>query len=209
MKTDEKYYSEEEIAIIKKHYPDHGGNYCRDLIEKKLGKVRTYLAIKLKAQKLGIKVINNPSLYKKGRKAHNKGKKISPETYAKISRTFFKKGQKPHNTRHKYALSKRERDNETYWFIRFELRDWKLLHRVIYENVHNVKIKKDECVVFLDGNTDNIHPDNLKLLTRAENMNRNNPRMHYPQEVVDIIIMNNKLKRKINSYAKKQNKRSK
>jgi hypothetical protein len=33
--------------------------------------------------------------------------------------------------------------------------------------------------------------------------------MHYPKEVVDIIIMNNKLKRKIKSYAKKQNKRSK
>ena len=209
MKKDEKFYTEEEIAIIKKHYPDHGGHYCVQLIKEQCGKTRTYRGVRLKAQNLGVKVINNPSLFKKGRTAHNKGKKVSPETYAKMSKTFFKKGQKPHNTKYKYALSKRERDNECYWFIRFELRDWKLLHRVIYENVHNVKIQKGECVIFVDGNTDNIHPDNLKLVTRAENMNRNNPKMHYPKEVVDIIIMNNKLKRKIKSYAKKQNKRSK
>jgi hypothetical protein len=78
MKKDEKFYTEEEIAIIKKHYPDHGGHYCVQLIKEQCGKTRTYRGVRLKAQNLGVKVINNPSLFKKGRTAHNKGKKVSP-----------------------------------------------------------------------------------------------------------------------------------
>ena len=82
------------------------------------------------------------------------------------------------------------------------VKNWQLLHRVIYGNYHNIKLTSSHVITFVDGNHDNISPDNLLLITRSKNMNRNNPRLHYPKDVVDIIRLNNKLKRKIN--AKKQ-----
>lgn len=204
------YYSEKEIKILKKYYPDKGYKFCIEKIKQECGIERPKRGIILKANKLGLYVKVNNGWIKKGSVSHNKGKKISPETYEKIKHTFFKKGNKPHNTKKKHFLSKRrDKCNKPYWYIRIEENDWRLLHREIYKNYHNCELKSNQCVVFVDGNTDNIHPDNFILLNRNEQINRNNPRMHYPKEVVDVIILNNKLKRKIKSNAKKQNKRPK
>ena len=130
---------------------------------------------------------------------------MSAELYAKCSKTYFQKGRLPHNTLCDMSVSyRKDNSGKYYWFIRLEKSVWKPLHRIIYENVHGVKLGKEDCIRFIDKDTNNIHPDNLIYLTNQENMNLNNPRMHYPPEVVKVIILNNKLKRKIN--AKKQNK---
>jgi len=197
-------YSKAEIAILKKYYPKKGSRYCIERISKNLGIERNLNAICQKANKLGLTLIApNPSHFKKGDVPHNLGKRMSLDTYEKVSNTFFKAGRNPHDTREELAISKRwDNSGCFYWYIRMAVKNWQLLHRVIYKNYHNVELTFSDIIVFLDKDHDNVNPDNLKLLSRDENMNRNNPRLHYPKDVVDIIRLNNKLKRKIN--AKKQ-----
>lgn len=48
--------------------------------------------------------------------------------------------------------------------------------RAIYEK-HYGPIPKGYVVIHLDGNKDNDSPKNLKAISRAENMNRNNPKL--------------------------------
>ena len=45
---------------------------------------------------------------------------------------------------------------------------WKYLQREIYEQYHNVKLKDDEYIIFLDQNRRNFKINNLKLITRQE-----------------------------------------
>ena len=45
---------------------------------------------------------------------------------------------------------------------------WEYLQRKIYEKEHNVKLKDDEYVIFLDQDKKNLDIDNLKLVTRQE-----------------------------------------
>jgi len=201
------YYTDKEIQIIIKHYPDHASAGARGCCNryKKIGRIGSRKAITLKAFYLGIQYTGEKKgAYKKGRTPANKGKKMSPETYAKCSRTMFKKGRQPHNTRYDGAISyRKDNTGRLYWYVRTELNKWDLLHRVIYENTNGVTLKLDECIRFKDGDTNNIQPDNLDLISNKENMNLNNPRMYYPADVVAVIILNNKIKRKLKSYAKK------
>ena len=202
-------YSKAEIAILKKYYPKKGSRFCTERILNNLGIERNVTAVKQKAMKLGLKLDNpaaNPSHFKKGHIPYNQGKRMPLEIYEKVSKTFFKAGRHPHNTKEDLAISKRwDNSGHFYWYIRMAIKDWQLLHRVIYANTYNIKLTSSDVIVFIDKDHDNISPDNLKHISRNENMNRNNPRLHYPKDVVDIIRLNNKLKRKID--AKKQDKR--
>jgi len=195
-------WNKKELRILTKYYPLYGASGPKGCIKRisKLGNARSRKAISLKAFSLGIKYLGDVKGYKKGNVPANKGKKMCPEIYAKCSKTYFQKGRLPHNTLSDYSLSHRK-DNvgKYYWFIRISKAVWKPLHRIIYENVHGVKLGKNDCIRFIDKDTDNIHPDNLMHITSQDNMNLNNPRMHYPPEVVKVIILNNKLKRKINA----------
>lgn len=205
-------WNEEQKDIIRKYYPIYGGTGPKGCIErlKKIGVERTKKAVSLMAFRLKITYDGEQKgCFRKGNIAHNKGKKMSDETYAKCSKTFFKKGHIPHNTKFDGALSYRRDDDNYYWYVRINKKKWTLLSRVIYQNVHNVVLTRNEIVKFRDGDSNNIHPDNLYLVTMKENMLENNPKLHYPPEVVAAIKLNNKIKKTIKSYAKKQNKRLK
>lgn len=200
-------YTDKEIQIIIKYYPDHGCSGAKGCCNrfKRIGRIRSRKAIALKAFKLGIQYTGEKKgVYKKGQIPVNKGKKMSPEMYAKCSRTMFKKGRQPHNTRYDGAISyRKDNTGRSYWHVRTELNKWHLLHRIIYENISGVTIRPEDCIRFKDGDTNNIHPDNLDLISNKENMNLHNPRMYYPADVVAVIRLNNKIKRKLKSYAKK------
>lgn len=201
-------WTKKEIKIITKYYPLHGATGPKGCIKRiaKLGIVRSRKAVSLKAFNLGIKYLGeSKGVFNKGHIPVNKGKKMSPELYAKCSRTMYKKGNLPHNTKNDMSISyRKDNSGKYYWYIRLSQSVWKPLHRIIYENVHDVKLSREDCIRFIDGDTNNLHPDNLFYLTAQDNMNMNNPYLNYPPEVVAAIKLNNKLKRKIN--AKKQNK---
>lgn len=206
-------WTDKEIGILKKYYPMYGATGAKGCIKKleKNGTIRSRKAVGHKCFKLQLKYIGDKKgAFKKGRIPCNKGKKMPKDLYDKCSKTFFKAGRKPHNTKYNLAVSYlRDNHDVWYWKVRVEEKNWQSLHRIIYENVHNIKLSNNDCVIFIDKDSNNIHPDNLMLVTRSELMELNNPNLHYPKEVVDAIKLNNKIKRKIKNYAKKQNKRPK
>ena len=84
-----------------------------------------------------IKSGTNGGRFKKGQKAHNKGKKVSSETYKRIAPTMFKKGIIPHN--HKEIGSTRT-DTDGYVMIKIaEPNKWQLMQCYIWEDENGRK----------------------------------------------------------------------
>lgn len=118
--------------------------------------------------------------FKKGITPHNKGKKVSPEIYEILSKSFFKKGNIPANFREQWS----ERITEDgYIEIKTEVhqKKWKLKHRWVWEQIHG-PVPKGYSLKFKDGNKLNCSIENLMLMSKREclTMNRhglmtNNP----------------------------------
>jgi hypothetical protein len=130
--------------------------------------------------------------FKKGQEPANKG--LKGVYYEGSVATFFPKGHKPAN--HRPAGTIREVDGYFEIKIAEGMRQWKLLHRVIWERCNGV-IPKGQIVIFLDGNTKNINIKNMTLLTKAENMKRNTVH-NYPKEIVQLVQLRAALNRQIN-----------
>ena len=95
----------------------------------------------------------------------------TPEALARVRGTHYRKGHSPHNQ----VPVGTEIFRDGYWWIKTgEPNHWKAKHRIIYEQARGVKLGRDDVVIFLDGNPDNMDPDNLERITRSENsvMNR-------------------------------------
>lgn len=105
---------------------------------------------------------------KKGNIPHNKGKKVKPETYAKMQGTMFVKGHRPHNWR---PTGSERLNADGYWYVKVgEPKKWVLKHNLVWEQ-HYGKLKKGEIVVFLDGDKNNCAIKNLQKITRRQSAN--------------------------------------
>lgn len=134
----------------------------------------------------------------------NKGKKLSPELYEKVSLTMFKKGNLPRNTKYDGYLSKRhhKRDGKDYMFIRIAQGKFELLHRKIWMDA-NGPIPEGMQISFKNGDTLDCRLENLELITMAENMKRNS--LHnYPVDIRDTLILIGALNRQINKRIKNE-----
>lgn len=135
--------------------------------------------------------------YEKGNVPFNKGQK---GWYAKgTEKTRFKKGSVPPN--YKPVGSVRITVDGYYEMKMAEgMRQWRLLHRVIWERC-NGAIPKNHIVIFIDGNTKNINIKNMALFTKEQNMKRNT--LHnYPKEIAHLIQLQGAINRQINKRAK-------
>lgn len=127
-----------------------------------------------------------------GHTPFNKGKKMPAETKAKLK--FFDKGHVPHNIRPDFS----ERvSNDGYVEIKVPGKGFQLKHRYLWESIHGA-IPHGCIVTFIDGNKMNVKIENLQLITKRENMNRNNIN-RLPQELINVIKQNSKLKTHINA----------
>ena len=141
--------------------------------------------------------------FKKGSIPHNKGKKMTPEVYQKVSHTFFKKGQKPINRKEDNAISIRtDTTGIGYKYIKLADSEWELYHRYLWKQ-HHVSIPKGHIVVFKDKNSMNCTIENLEIISYKENMERNTIQ-RYPAPLRQVMKLTNKLIKKING--KEQNK---
>jgi hypothetical protein len=103
--------------------------------------------------------------FQKGHKAHNKGIKMSPETYEKVKRTMFGKGHMP--VQYRPVGSERV---SVDGYVEIKVKDpnkWRLKHNVVWEEA-NGKIPKGYVVIFLDRNPLNTDISNLKMIKRSE-----------------------------------------
>ncbi len=171
-----------------------------------IGRSSTFVRIRMR--QLGLVVPQeiieqrkSESRIQKGSEPPNKGKKMDAETYNKVKRTFFSKDHIPHNTKYDGAIriSQKEGDRP-YKLVRVRMREWKLLHRHIWEQV-NGEIPEGYLVTFRDGNAENCSIDNLQLMSKQENMVRNSYH-NYAPELVDLIHTRAVLTRIINKQSK-------
>lgn len=131
--------------------------------------------------------------YEKGNVPFNKGAK---GWYAAgTEKTRFKAGSVPPN--YKPVGSIRLTVDNYYEMKMAEgMRQWRLLHRVIWERC-NGAIPKGFIVSFLDKNPQNLDITNLSLFTKVQNMKRNT--LHnYPKEIAQLIQLQGAINRQIN-----------
>lgn len=142
--------------------------------------------------------------YKKGDASKNKGMKqsdyMSAEAIAKCKKTEFKKGRVSLNKR-PIGAERISTDGYVYLKIREGLNGFVLKHSHLWVQEHG-PLPSGHCLWFRDRNKQNCSLDNLELITRAQNVTRNQIH-HYPEELQQSIKLTNKLTRKIKEYGKK------
>lgn len=139
--------------------------------------------------------------FKKGQTPVNKGVKMSPEVRERVQHTFFKKGHLPHNTKSDFEISIRHthstRSNPIpYQFIRLSKANWIPLHRYLWKE-NNGPIPEGFNVTFKDGNSLNCSLKNLELISNEE-LARRNQLANWPEDLREVIKLNNRLKTILN-----------
>lgn len=170
----------EKVAAIVEFYP-HAST--KELAEKLGLRVST---VYQKANKLGLKKskeyqdklneINAAQLAQRGDKHRfklgslpfNKGQKMSESTREKCSPTMFKKGQMPKNTK---PLGYERINKEGYIEIKTET-GFKTKQRIIWEERFGA-VPAGHIVTFADGDNRNFAPENIIVMSRADNALRN------------------------------------
>ena len=148
--------------------------------------------VKNKAYKLGlrksaehIREATAKGQFKPGQQSHTKGKKMSPEVYAKVKRTMFRKGHTSGRTLYDGATVIRKGDKEgtRYRYIRVALRKWQEYYRYVWEQAHG-PIPEGGVIRHINGDTLDDRLENLELLTKQENMVRNSASLNLSDNFV-------------------------
>jgi len=206
-----KNWNKEEDEYMKLNYPD---NLTRDLAKflnrsetsvyqratiLGLRKSDVFLKSDISGRLTKLFSIGNNYRFKKGQKAHNKGKKrieyMTSEAIEKAKQTHFQKNHLPHNTREDGDIRIQNDNGKDYQYIRVSLAKWKPLSHYNWEQI-NGPVPKGYNIVFKDGNTMNCDPLNLECISKKENMSRNSI-MRYPKELIPIIRLNSSIKKQI------------
>ena len=203
-------WTQEEIDILSRLYPNH---YARE-IAGILGRGISSIHCKARAlgiessreknQRAGYEVSKSPasisSRFPKGHTPVNKGKRVSPDTYAKCQPTMFKKGHTPVN--HREVGSERINVDGYIEIKVAEPNRWRLKHRVIWEQV-NGAIPKGFNVQFKNHNRQDCRIENLYLISQAEQMAKENSFWaKYPKEIQEIIHLKGLVNRAIHKVEK-------
>lgn len=173
-----RYTQEQKQFIIDNNY----GKYAKELAEMFNRKFNTTITEKeIKYFRHNNKLNSGlTGQFEKGHKTWNKGLK----GYMGANETSFKKGNVPHNHR---PIGSERKTIDGFWEIKVdEPNKWMLKHRWVWEQ-SNGKIPKGYVLVFLDGNRDNISLENLKLISRQENLVMNNNKLRYENAEVTNV----------------------
>ena len=127
---------------------------------------------------------------------------MSTEAIDRTKPFRFKAGHLPHNT---YTLNgiiviRKDKRGVPYNFIKLDHSKWIVLHVHLWNTAFG-KIPKGYIIRFKDGDTLNCILDNLEMITRKENMDRNTIQ-RFPKELIEVIQLNNKINRKLNDRKK-------
>ena len=162
-------YSKEEIELIKQLYPDTSNKEIARQLGRKQRMIGQF-AIKNGLRKSKKYMNTNPGAFTKGQPAWNKGSKNT----MRANKTSFKTGKIPPNHKPIGSVSKRwhKKDERFYLLIKIGKAKWEHLNHFNYKKYIG-EIIPGSVITFKDGNTENCSSNNLKMITRAENMKRN------------------------------------
>ena len=196
-----KRWTKKEVDILREKYPDMNTRDLSKILKRRVACIQQK-AFSLNIRKSEAYMIEDRKRladngkkhrYNKGHTPHNTGQKMPAHVYEKVSKTFFKNGHKPHNTKYDgYIIV----NSDGYKMIRESDNHYVLLHRKVWTDKYG-PVPPQHCITFKDKNPLNCDIDNLELITRAENVKRN--QLHkYPAELQQLIKLKNTLKKKIN-----------
>jgi hypothetical protein len=139
------------------------------------------------------------SRFKPGQPVWNKGMKgwAAPGTEA----TRFKPGIVPANRQQVGAL-RINSDGQLDIKLYEGLRAWVQLSHYTWFVEHGTWVPRGMCLRFINGDVHDPRIENLRLLTRAENMRLNSVHTIYPPEVAKLVQLRGALNRQINNRKK-------
>lgn len=157
-------FTEEIKTYISENYKGISNSELADRINKKFGTDMTAQQVNNYKSR---KHLNSglTGRYEKGHIPYNKGKKMSPDVYAKAEPTMFKKGRVSHNIR---PVGSERVTVDGYIEVKVaNPNKWELKHKLVWEKA-NGKVPEKHAIIFLDGNSQNVELSNLKLVSRKE-----------------------------------------
>ena len=197
------YWSEEEIAFIKKVYPYHSNKEIVEMMFKEFGLRTSVGSIKNVRNRYNLpnKKIPNGGWFKKGYASLNKGKGMSPEVREKVKGSWFKKGDKPSNYK---PVGSTRIGSDGYRYIKIANPDkWIPYHRILWEKAHGEKLKDDEAVIFADGDKSNFDIDNLVKINKGNLLFLNNKGLIFEdKELTKAGVVVSKLNEEISKRKK-------
>lgn len=153
-------YTPEIIQFISKHRKNCTLEELIPLLKQHYGITCTKMQLKGVTCRYKIKA-GNDGRYQKGSTPYNKGQKGLHRSIA----TEFGKGHLPQN--YKPVGSERISSKDGYHIIKIaDPRIWVHKHKWLYEQHHGVKIQPGQCVIFIDGDKNNLAIENLILMDR-------------------------------------------
>ena len=203
-------WTQEEIDILSSLYPNHYAREIAGILGRGISSIHCKAqalgieSSREKNQRVGYEASKSPASiaarFQNGSVPLNKGKKVSPEIYAKMQPTMFKKGQTPVN--HRDVGSERVNVDGYIEIKVAEPNRWRLKHRVIWEQVNGV-IPKGFNVQFKNHNPQDCRIENLYLISKAEQMAKENSFWaKYPKEIQEIIHLKGVVNRAIHKVEK-------
>ena len=220
-----RYWTPEEDAIMREHYPHKPTAAVAAMLPGRsehqiygrawilgLGKTAEYLAsdAACRIQRGRTSPAMVATQFPNGHKPWNVGKR-GWQAGGRSVETQFKPGElsgrarallKPLNaTRTVYGnLERKVTEGGPYPAAR-----WKPVHRLVWEAAHG-PVPDGHLIVFKPGRhtliEDEITLDRIELITRCENMRRNSRHTRYPEELNKLIQLRGVLTRRINKRSK-------
>lgn len=205
-----RQWTDEQLAVLVRMYPDHT---C-EAIAASVGRSRPSVYAKAKALGLkksaafyasersgrgNLKTAGSQTRFQSGQVSWNKGQSF--QAGGRSAETRFAKGSKPHNT----TPIGHERICDGYLQRKVAdtgctRRDYRPVHHLVWIAAGN-QIPPGHVLIFRDRNRQNITLENLELITRSENAQRNS--IHrYPPEVRDLMRLQGRVTRQIRKNAR-------
>lgn len=166
--------TDEQLEWIKGYLPINDYSILIDLLKEKYGIDVTKQQLSNLFRHKGIKS-GVVTYFPKGYVPANKGKRLSEAQKAKIRATLISRQIVSPN---RMPVGSEYVRSDGFVHIKVaNPNTWRMKHHVVWE-MHYEPIKKNEMLIFLDGDRANCRIENLMLVNRAENnlMNRNHMR---------------------------------
>ena len=169
----------EYVEFMLGFIPGHGEREIADAFEREFGIRLNEGQIGNFKTRFGVRSGTAGGRFERGHEPANKGKTwdemgIPEDVRERMRATQFKKGHLPHNAYGKpVGFERVNRDG----YVEVKVKDgrqaeandnYRLKHRLVWEEANGRKLRPGEMVVFADGDKRNLDPDNLVAMTTAE-----------------------------------------